>query len=233
MLEKLFEKVNSELLTDEVKVELSTIFESQLNEAIAAKEEALEEANATEISTFKEEMVTKLDEYLAYFVEEFTKEQEDQIVEATKVERATEVLDIFSDLVSKFNMKLSEESFDGEKELESTKAKLSENTETILSLRKEVETMKVAGIVEAKAAEFDVDTEQEKFRALAETVSYEGDEEAFGKKLDVLASSIKEAKKDDTNQGLEEEEDKNTDSEEQDLDEGKQESSTDRYMKYL
>lgn len=233
MLEKLFEKVNSELLTDEVKLELSTIFESQLNEAIAAKEQELEESNKQEIAEFKDEMITKLDEYLAYFVEEFTKEQEDQIVEAVKVERASEILDIFDGLVKKFNIQLSEESFEESAELDEAKTKLSEQTETILELRKEVEAMKVEKMVEAKASEFDVDTEKDKFRKLAETISYTGDEEAFEKKLGVIAESVKDSKNEEPARELEEEEDKGAEGEgDQQLDE-EVKSSTQRYMRYL
>lgn len=233
MLEKLFEKVNSELLTDEVKLELSTIFESQLNEAIAAKEQELEESNKQEIAEFKDEMITKLDEYLAYFVEEFTKEQEDQIVEAVKVERASEILDIFDGLVKKFNIQLSEESFEESAELDEAKAKLSESTETILELRKEVQAMKVEKMVEAKASEFDVDTEKDKFRKLAETISYDGDEEAFAKKLGVIAESVKDSKNEEPPQELEEEEDQGAEGEgDQQLDE-EVKSSTQRYMRYL
>lgn len=234
MLEKLFEKVNSELLTDEIKLELSTIFESQLNEAIAAKEQELEEGNATEIAEFKDEMITKLDEYLAYFVEEFTKEQEDQIVESVKVERATEILETFDTMVKSFNMQLSEESLEESADLEEAKTKLSEQTETIINLRKEVEGMQVAQIVEAKASEFDVDTEKEKFRKLAETVTFGGDVEEFTSKIDVIAESIKDSKE-EPHAELEEEEVEGEGDQLEEAQELKEssKSSTQRYMKYL
>jgi hypothetical protein len=126
-------------------------------------------------------------------------------------------------------MKLSEESFEESEELGEAKSKLSEQTEELLTLRKEVEGMKVAAMVEAKALEFEVDTEREKFRKLAETISFTGDESLFGQKLTVIAESVSDSKE-DTRQELDEEQDDSQ--EEEKLDE-KQESTTDRYMKYL
>lgn len=191
MLEQLFEKIESELLTDEVKLEMTTLFESAINEAIAKKEEALEEQNKTDIAEFKDELVGKLDEYLAYFVEEFTRENEQQIEDAVKVKTAQRVLDTFEGVVQDFNMKLDENVVADTEELETAKTTISEQTEEILGLRKQVTDMESAQIVEGMAAEFETDTEKEKFRTLAETITFTDGEE-YSKKLGVIAESVSE-----------------------------------------
>lgn len=49
-LKELFESISSDILTDEVKLQIGSIFETSVTEAVAAKEQELEEANRTEIA---------------------------------------------------------------------------------------------------------------------------------------------------------------------------------------
>lgn len=191
MLEQLFEKIESELLTDEVKLEMSTLFESALNEAIAKKEKELDEQNKGEIAEFKDDLVTKLDEYLTYFVEEFTRENEQQIEDAVKVKTAQRVLDVFEGVVNDFNMKLDENTVAGSEELDEAKATINDQTEEILKLRKQVQSMEAAQVVESMVDDFDSDSEKEKFRKLAETITF-ADSEDYKRKLGVIAESVKE-----------------------------------------
>ena len=190
MLEQLFEKIESELLTDEVKLEMATLFESALNEAIAAKESALEEQNKSDIAEFKDEMVGKLDEYLAYFVEEFTRENEQQIEDAVKVKTAQRVLDTFEGVVQDFNMKLDESVVADSEDLDTAKGTISEQTEEIITLRKQVTDLEASKVVEGMVDEFETDGEKEKFRTLAETITFT-DSEDYAKKLGVISESVK------------------------------------------
>lgn len=190
MLEQLFEKIESELLTDEVKLEMATLFESALNEAIAKKEEDLEEQNKADIAEFKDEMVGKLDEYLTYFVEEFTRENEQQIEDAVKVKTAQRVLDTFEGVVQDFNMKLDEDVVADTEELDAAKGTISEQTEEILALRKQVTELEATKVVEGLVDQFETDAEKEKFRTLAETINFT-DTEEYTKKLGVISESIK------------------------------------------
>jgi len=190
MLDQLFEKINSELLNDEVKLEMTAMFESAVNAAIEAKETELEESNKVEISEFKDTLTTKLDEYLTYFVEEFTQENEQQIEDAVKVQTAQKVLSVFEGVVNDFNMKLSDDSISNEAELEEAKATINSQTEELIEARKELEALKVEKIVEGIAAEFEVESDQEKFREVAKTITFNGDAEEFKSKLEVLGESI-------------------------------------------
>ena len=190
MLEQLFEKIESELLTDEVKLEMATLFESALNEAIAEKEGKLEEQNKSDIAEFKDEMVGKLDEYLAYFVEEFTRENEQQIEDAVKVKTAQRVLSTFEGVVQDFNMKLDESVVADTEELDTAKGTISEQTEEIITLRKQVTGLEAAKVVEGLVDQFETDGEKEKFRTLAETINFT-DTEAYTEKLGVIAETVK------------------------------------------
>lgn len=189
MLDQLFEKINSELLNDEVKLEMTAMFESAVNEAIQTKEQELEESNKQEIAEFKDELTIKLDEYLTYFVEEFTRENEQQIEDAVKVKTAERVLGVFESVVNDFNMKLSDETIDNETELKEAKATIDSQTEELLKARKEIEAMKVEKIVESIAVGFETESDQEKFRGLAKTITFT-EEEDFKTKLGVLGESI-------------------------------------------
>lgn len=209
MLDQIFEKIDSGLLTDEVKLEMTTIFEAAVTEAVAKKEEELEEQNKLEIAEFKEELVSKLDEYLNYFVEEFVKENEQQIEESVKVKTATRVLNIFENLVNEFNMKLSDETVDYEQEIEESKAKMSEMVEQIIQLEKEIVKRDIEKVVESVTATLETDAQKEKFKSIVEGITFD-DIESFTKKLETIAESIKDV----SNTGLkkidEEEEEKPT-----------------------
>jgi len=190
MLDQLFEKINSELLTDEVKLEMSAMFESALNTAIEAKEQELEESNKVEISEFKDTLTTKLDEYLTYFVEEFTQENEQQIEDEVKIKTASRVLGVFEGIVNDFNMKLSDDVVTNEDELAEAKATIDSQTEELLEARKALEAAKVEKIVEGMAAKFEIATDAEKFREVAKTLTFAGDTEDFENKLGILGESI-------------------------------------------
>jgi len=225
MLEQLFEKINSELLNDEVKLEMTAMFESAVNEAIQAKEQELEESNKQEIAEFKDELTIKLDEYLTYFVEEFTRENEQQVEDAVKVKTAERVLNVFEGVVNDFNMKLSDEAVDNDKELEEAKATIDSQTEELLETRKQIEAMKVEKIVEGIAIGFETESDQEKFRELAKTITFT-EEEDFKSKLGVLGESIS-SKEDSGSERLDE-------GQEEELDEGQEEPTRmSAYIKQL
>ncbi len=206
MLDQLFEKINSELLNDEVKLEMTAMFESAVNVAIEAKEAELDESNKVEISEFKDTLTTKLDEYLTYFVEEFTQENEQQVENAVKVETAEKVLNVFEGIVNDFNMKLSDDSISNEEELDEAKTTINNQTEELIGARKELEELKSEKIVEGIAGGFEVESDQEKFREVAKTITFGGDVEDFKAKLEVLGESIVSAEPATDGERLDEEE---------------------------
>ena len=123
MIEKLFETIKSDILDDGAKLTKATLFESNLNEAIKLKEAELEELNRKEIKEFREELSTQVDEYLTYIVEEFVKDNKKPIVESVKAKQSEKILAIFEELVTTFNMELSDEVITNESEIEALKTK--------------------------------------------------------------------------------------------------------------
>ena len=73
---------------------------------------------------------------------------------------------------------------DMEQTIEVLEAKLNEQVETAVALKGELDSMKRAGFV-AEAASGLADTDVEKFKALAEELSYE-DADSFGAKLQTI-----------------------------------------------
>lgn len=189
-LEKLFEQINSELLTPEVKVQLSAIFESKLNEAIKAKEQELETQNKTEITEFKENLINQVDEYLNYFTEEYASENQEQIAESVKVSAAKKVLITLDKLVEEFNIELSDEKIGDDKELTDLKTKLNTKENENISLKKTLSEAKRLVILDSIASQFEITSQREKFETLAENLSYE-DEKSFTAKAQAIAKTVK------------------------------------------
>jgi len=222
MLDQLFEKINSELLTDEIKLEMTAMFESNVNIAIEKKEQELDESNRKEIAEFKDELTIKLDEYLTYFVEEFTQENEQQVEDAVKIQTAEKVLGVFEGIVNDFNMKLSDEVESNETELAEAKSTIDSQTEELLEARKQIESMQIEGIIAEMAEGFETETDQEKFREVAKTITFT-EEVEYKEKLKVLSETI--SKSENNSQRLDEED--------ENLDEGHDEEKPSRMSSYL
>jgi len=192
MLEQLFETIKSDVLTDEVKLQMSTLFESALTEAVKAKEVELEETNRAEIAEFKEDMVNQIDEYLNYFVEEFVTENESLIDNHVKVKTAERVLETFVGIVNDFNLQLSEGKVKQSDDLVKLKEENNKLHNKILESRKEIELVTKAALIAEKCHELETEVDRDKLVQLAETVEFDAD--TFGAKLDVFVEQIQSAK---------------------------------------
>lgn len=206
-LTELFESIQSEILTDEVKLQMSTLFEAAINEAVEVKEQELEEANREEMSEFKEELVGQVDEYLNYFVEEYIKENEAIVEDFTKVKLAEKVLRNFKQMCEAFNISLHEESLSSEDEVDSLKAENTKLINKLIESKKETEAVTRAAYIAEAGELLETDVQREKLFEQAKGLEFE--QENFEQKLKVLADAIlvKESKKDvdDKLEDLEEE----------------------------
>lgn len=192
MLKELLEKINSEVMTDEVKLQVSAIFESQVNEAIKAKEAEMDEANRGEIAEFKENLISQIDEYLGYFVEEFTKENEMQIDETVQISTAKRVLENFASLVDGFHLELSEGKIEESADLVKAKADLNAAVEKVAGLKKELSEATRKIIVAEAASQLDTDSQVEKFTKLCEGVEFDMEAaDEFKAKLAFFVESVK------------------------------------------
>lgn len=187
-LQELFESINSEILTDEVKLQMSTLFEATVNEAIKAKEQELEEANKVEISEFKEDLVEQVDQYLDYFTKEYIKENEAVVEDFTKVKLAEKVLRNFKQMVEAFNISLSDESVSSEDEIEELKSENTKLVNKLIESRNEVKTVKKAAMISEAAEKLETDLQREELTEMAKKLEF--DEELFESKLDILVEKI-------------------------------------------
>lgn len=194
MLNKLFEQINSELLTDEVKLQMSTLFETAVNEAIDAEKKKLDEENRAEITEFKDKLTEQIDEYMAYIVEEIVDENDESIVEATKVQTADHIMEAFGELIQKFHIATSPDAISESQEIDELKSELNEAVNKRAEAEAVATSLKKKAIIMEKAHEFDTETTKEKFLTLAESVEFV-DSETYAKKLDVIAESVKPAEK--------------------------------------
>lgn len=187
-LKELFESIESELLTDEVKLQMSTLFESAINEAIKSKEKELEESNRTEITEFKEDLVEQVDSYIDYFCKEYIKENEQVVEDFAKVKLAEKVLRNFQQMVEAFNISLNDESISSEDEIEELKTENTTLVNKLIESRKEILLVKKAAMISEACEKLATDVEREKLVEMAKTIDF--DEELFEAKLDVLVAKI-------------------------------------------
>ncbi len=187
-LKELFESISSDILTDSVKLQIGTIFESTVNEAIAAKEQELEEENRSEIAEFKDALVEQLDSYLDYFVDEYIKENEAIVEDYTKVKLAEKVLRNFKQMCEAFNISLGEESLSSEDEIEELQTENTKLINKLIEAKKEVQNVKKAAMISEASEKLETDVQREKLVEMAKTLDFE--EDLFESKLDVLVDTI-------------------------------------------
>lgn len=202
LLKELFENINSEILNDEIRLQIGTIFETTVNEAIAAKEQELEEANRVEIAEFKDTLVEQIDSYMDYFVAEYIKENEAIVEDYSKVKLAEKVLRNFKQMCEAFNISLSEESLESEDEIEELQSENTKLVNKLIEAKKEVAQVKKAAFVTEAAAKLETDVQREKLIEMAKALDFE--EELFESKLEVLIETIMAKKEEVIEEKLEE-----------------------------
>lgn len=201
-LSELFESINSEILTDDIKLQMETIFETAVNEAVKAKEAELAEEAKAEIAEFKEDLVEQVDSYLEYFVKEYIKENEQVIEDFTKVKLAEKVLRNFQQMVEAFNVALSDESVSSEDKVEELQAENTKLVNKLIESRKETQSVKKAAMISEATTKLETDVQKEKLIEMAKDLEF--DAELFESKLDVLVEKILTVKEEKLEEKLEE-----------------------------
>lgn len=186
-IDKLFESINNEILTEDVKLQMAVLYETQLNEAIKAKEEQLEKEYKDNFLTEKEQLINQLDSYLEHFVDEFIKENTTQVVESVKVKTAEKVLTLFKEMVNNFNMQLDSESINVEETLKESKDKINLLENEIITLKKEVKLRDKASLIAEAIHKLNTDMEKGKLLEFAKNLPFD---ELFTKKLDTYVKTV-------------------------------------------
>jgi hypothetical protein len=201
-IQELLESIKSDVLTEEIQLQVATLFEASLNEAIEAKEKELEESNKEELALFKEDLVSQTDSYLEYFTKEYIKENEQIVEDFTKVRLAEKVLHSFQQMADAFNMSLSEEVVSSEDELEELKTENTKLVNKLIESREETKTVKKATMISEASGKLETDVQREKLSEMSKGLEFE--EDIFESKLAVLVEKILTEKAEATPEKLEE-----------------------------
>lgn len=182
-------------LSEEFKTKAATIFEAAVKSKVKSEIERLEGEYASELdeakATTKEELTTKVDNYLNYVVEQWMADNELAIEKGIKGEIAEDFIGGLKQLFEDHYIDVPDEKYDvleaKEKELEEMKAKINEMTEKSIDDKKTIEGYTKDEIFES-AVEGLADTEKEKIKSLVEDVTFEN-ADAYSKKLSTIKES--------------------------------------------
>ena len=187
--------VEGEDLSEEFKEKAATIFEAAVKSKIRSEVERIETDNTNareqEMDTFKDELTEKVDTYLNYVVDEWTKENELAIERGLKGEIAEDFISGLKQLFEDHYIDVPDEKYDV---LEAQSEKISELEEKLNeTIQKNVELSDVkTGLVReqviSEVSEDLADTEIEKFKELTKDVEFDN-ETSFREKLDTLKES--------------------------------------------
>lgn len=180
-------------LTEEFKDKASTLFEAAVNARVSVEvtrlQEEFEEALTEELESFTDEITEKLDAYLDYAVENWMEENEVAIESTLRNEIMEEFMDGLRNLFAEHYVDVPESKIDivealAEKvdDLESTLDEvITENSE----MKEIISDVAMNEIFDELSSDLVV-SHQEKFRALAEGIEFDGDIETYEKKLRII-----------------------------------------------
>ena len=187
--------VDGEDLSEEFKNKAATIFEaavkSKTREEIARIHETMTDEFDVKLEESVDTLTEKVDTYLNYVVEEWTKENELSIERGLKGEIAEDFISGLKQLFEDHYIDVPDEKYDV---LEAQSEKIAELEEKVNSVMEQnisltsVKSGLVREQVISEACEDLTDTEIEKFKSLTEDVDF-ADEESFKAKLDTLKES--------------------------------------------
>ena len=187
--------VEGEDLSEEFKDKAATIFEAAVKSKTREEISRIHEDMTSEFEVKLEESVDalteKVDTYLNYVVETWTKENELAIERGLKGEIAEDFISGLKQLFEDHYIDVPDEKYDV---LEAQSDKIAELEEKVNSVMEQnisltsVKSQLVREQVISEACEELTDTEIEKFKSLTEDVDF-ADEESFKAKLDTLKES--------------------------------------------
>jgi hypothetical protein len=182
-------------LSEDFKIKAATIFEAAVKSKVRSEIERIHEVvleeKVEEIETFKSELTEKVDTYLNYVVEEWTKENELAIERGLKGEIAEDFISGLKQLFEDHYIDVPDEKYDV---LEAQSEKISELEEKLNEqITKSVgltssNSKLVRERVISEVSEDLADTEIEKFKSLTEDVDFT-DEDSFREKCETLKDS--------------------------------------------
>lgn len=184
--------INGEDLSEEFKTKAATIFEAavvtRVKQEVARLEEQYDSKLEEEVESIAEGLIEKVDGYLNYVVEQWMSDNELALENGMKNEILESFITGMKGLFEQHYIDIPEEKYDVvgdlQEQLDTLSVKLDEQFETNVELSKEVNEMKRAAAI-SEAAVGMVDTDAEKFNALAEELAFE-DVDSFKEKLQTI-----------------------------------------------
>jgi hypothetical protein len=187
--------ISGENLSEEFIAKATTIFEAAViaraEEVIAEAEEALTEQFEAAIEEIKEEMATKVDDYLNYMVEEWVKDNEIAIEKGLRAEIVEDFISGLKDLFEDHYIDIPEEKVYVVEEItakvEELEEAYNEQIKSAIELKKELNEHKKFEAIYA-ACEGLTQTQVEKMKSLAESIEFTTEDE-FTEKMETLKES--------------------------------------------
>ena len=182
-------------LSEEFKQKAATVFEAAIKSKVKEIAEDMQadydKKLTEETSKSKDELVEKVDSYLAYVVEEWMKENELALERGIKGEIAEDFISGLKKLFEDHYIDVPDEKYnvleDQSSKIEELNKKLNESIEKNVELSKENGEHKRQNIIDEASKEL-ADTQKEKFNKLAEEVEY-SNEEDFKTKVATIKES--------------------------------------------
>ena len=182
-------------LSEEFKEKAATIFETavktRIQEQVKVLESQYEEKLSKETETVKEAMVSKVDSYLNYVVEEWMKENELAVERGIRTEIAEDFITGLKGLFKEHYIEVPEEKYnvldDLTNQVKDLEGKLNEQIEKNVNLSKVVSESEKATLIADVSADL-AETEKEKFAKMAENVEFDSAPK-FKEKLETVKES--------------------------------------------
>ena len=179
----------------EYKAKAKTIFESAVNSKLAEKVVELEEHYDTQLAEqtekVKEDLVEKVDDYLSYIVEQWTKENELAIEKGLKTEITEDFIVSLKKVFEEHYVDVPEDKYDvltsQQEKIAELEGKLNEEIEKNVNTSKEINEQKKSDMIKEHGSDL-AETQKEKFQSLAEGIQYENDDK-FAEELKTIKES--------------------------------------------
>jgi len=187
--------LSGENLSEEFKEKATTIFEAAVIARTQAVMEDIEQALFEEfevaVEEIKEDLATKLDDYINYMAEEWIKENQLAVEKGLRAEIVESFINGMKDLFEAHYIDIPEEKVDVVEELttkvQELESSLNEQIQSAVDMKKELNESKKTEAIHA-VCEGLTQTQVEKMKSLAEGVEFTTDEE-FADKLVTLRES--------------------------------------------
>jgi hypothetical protein len=182
-------------LTEEFKNKAATIFEGAIKSKVDEIAEKMEAEYNTklneEISATKETMVTKVDSYLNYVVEEWMKENQIALEKGIKGEIAEDFISGLKKLFEDHYIDVPDEKYDvledQASKIETLEKQVNEEIEKNVELKKSSGELNKQAIKQEVASDL-ADTQKEKFNKLSEEIEY-SNEKDYKAKVETIKES--------------------------------------------